>query len=133
MATTVLEVLERIKAHLLKQGRKAADAGGNCKYRVEDHEWGVLRCAAGCLLKDELYSTALECNPVDTYFLGDAFSKSLGIDVRDWEDNYTFWVRQAQGVHDGFPLEKWESQMDRIIQDYKDRILDPEALRAPKL
>ena len=49
---TLREIFETVKAHLLAQGKQAADENGQCLYRAP----GGLKCAVGCLIPDELYT-----------------------------------------------------------------------------
>lgn len=52
---TPREVFERVRDHLLSQGRRAEDAF-RCRYRTEEG----LRCAVGCLIGADDYSPAIE-------------------------------------------------------------------------
>ena len=52
----MLEVFNKVEAHLLLQGAKSVDCGGECLYRGEDG----MSCAIGCLIKDEFYHEGLE-------------------------------------------------------------------------
>ncbi len=50
------EIFDKVKTHLLTQGKKSKTLGVGCAYRGES---GAM-CAAGCLISDEHYSSALE-------------------------------------------------------------------------
>jgi hypothetical protein len=51
------EIFDTVAAHLAKQGRPAvSDAAGGCAYRGDDGA----KCAVGCLILDEEYSSKME-------------------------------------------------------------------------
>jgi len=54
------EIFDKVAKHLLTQGRKAThtqpDANSVCMYRTPDG----LKCAAGCLIPDEIYHPQME-------------------------------------------------------------------------
>lgn len=53
---TLQEIHDKIKAHLLAQGRPAwSTALSSCAYRTSDGNGGTLMCAVGCLIKDDVY------------------------------------------------------------------------------
>lgn len=54
--TQMQKAYEKIRAHLIEQGKPARDASGQCVYRSEDG----LKCAVGCLIDDEAYHEGLE-------------------------------------------------------------------------
>ncbi len=53
---TKQEIFDKVKAHLLAQGKRAVNGDGNCMYRGMDGT----KCAVGCLIPDELYTPLLE-------------------------------------------------------------------------
>ncbi len=57
------ETHDKIKAHLLAQGRPAwsSDLSG-CAYRTSDGKGGQLMCAVGCLIKDDVYERYQNAN-----------------------------------------------------------------------
>lgn len=51
------QIFDHVANHLLTQNRKAIEAPINaCRYRVEEADGTVLKCAAGCLITDEEYA-----------------------------------------------------------------------------
>jgi hypothetical protein len=52
----MLEVFNKVEAHLLAQGVRSMKYLDMCAYRGA----GGLRCAVGCLIKDEFYHESLE-------------------------------------------------------------------------
>lgn len=54
---TLQEIYDKVKAHLLAQGKPAVDwRTSQCRYRAA----GGLKCAVGCLIKDEAYAEEIE-------------------------------------------------------------------------
>jgi hypothetical protein len=50
------EIYDKVKAHLLAQGKPSKNDSGDCLYRGNDG----YKCAAGCLIPDELYVPKME-------------------------------------------------------------------------
>lgn len=50
------QIFDYVYKFLYKQGKRAADKNGGCKYRTHDG----LKCAVGCIIPDELYSPIME-------------------------------------------------------------------------
>ncbi len=61
---TKQEVFDVVAAHLLKQNRKATAGNGSsrCLFKTPDG----LKCAVGCLIKDENYTIQLEDRGIKT-------------------------------------------------------------------
>ena len=63
---TPREAFERVRAHLLAQGRRATpNIGASCMYRLREPGGTVLRCAVGCLVTDAAYDPGMERTTVD--------------------------------------------------------------------
>jgi hypothetical protein len=61
------EIFDRVKAHLLAQGRPAIGRDGGCAYRGKDGR-GDTSCALGCLIPDDVYDKSIEgvtMTPID--------------------------------------------------------------------
>jgi hypothetical protein len=50
------DIFDTVAIHLIKQGKKSADANGDCLYRSPEG----LKCAVGCLIPDEVYDPEME-------------------------------------------------------------------------
>lgn len=106
------EIFDTVKAHLLKQNARATSRPTDtsatlCRYRL-----GALKCAAGCLIKDEFYSPDLEGSSV-AYGFGNtdsanriraAIQKSIG----DFDVDL---VSILQKVHDCYSPAQWPEQL----------------------
>lgn len=58
-----MDVFNKVSSHLLLQMRQARDPGlGGCRYRQAhvDDDYMILKCAVGCLIKDEHYHSNIE-------------------------------------------------------------------------
>ena len=104
---TPQEVFDYIVSHLLKQGKRSYGAYPDdtrtegCLYRGPDN----LKCAAGCLIPDDLYSKELE---------GDSWgsvSRKLNC-----HENHAYLISQLQKAHDaaGDGPDGFECLIDRL-------------------
>ena len=105
------EVFDKTVNHLRKQGRKAMDDEGRCKYRT----WDNLRCAVGCHIPDEYYSPALEGTSIYTAddnweFLMEALGFS--------EDEFKL-LSDLQKTHDNESVGNWEPDFKRVAKKYQ--------------
>lgn len=114
------EVFERVKAHLLAQGKAAKvsvpktwaeGSETRCCYRTGDG----LKCAVGCLITDEAYHDGLEGNYSLSPVVLDALRVS-GIDVSDMR--MVAMLHELQNVHDGMDPTVWASELDAIEASY---------------
>lgn len=76
--------------HLIKQGKKARNFIGQCRYRTEDG----LSCAVGCRIPDSAYTPEMEGRGV--YSLLDEFSNKLPPEI----EAYKYMFCLLQNVHD---------------------------------
>ena len=67
-----------VALHLIRQGERSSDAEDSCKYRH-----GNLKCAVGCLIKDEHYSPDLEELTINSKNVMEAVEKSIGRELRE--------------------------------------------------
>jgi len=107
------EVFDRVARHLLTQGERAYDnVRGVCMYRK-----GCLKCAIGCLIPDDKYSTELEGLGVDNERVREALK---GI-TESWD-----LLGAIQDVHDIRIL--WTQLPKSLRNIAKDFRLDPAVL-----
>ncbi len=103
---TAQEVFDQITQHLLKQGKAARSDTGACRYRVETQE-GVLRCAAGCLIADDEYTSEFEDNAWH----------SLVVD-REVPNEHVTLIKALQRIHDAYPSYDWSKLFVRLAIKY---------------
>lgn len=89
------ETFDIVVNHLRKQGRKAIDENGHCRYRTDDG----CKCAAGCLIPDDKYSPDLEGNNIWYTPIYNILFK-LGHDLS--------LVGRLQQIHDKYDINDWE-------------------------
>lgn len=99
------ETFDKVSIHLLKQNKMARDIF-RCLYRYED-EGVILKCAAGCLIKDEDYTEDMEGEICHT-------SKGVTSKVQQLLTKYgydTAFVRLLQNIHDRYKPENWREKL----------------------
>jgi len=97
--STTEEVFEYIKHHLLTQMKKCVNDRGLCLYRNEQG----LKCAAGCLIPDDLYNPDLEherWSALVRQQFAPADHKQL--------------IQRMQYMHDERPVSDWKLALDKL-------------------
>jgi len=94
------EIFDKVKKHLLTQGKRAVNAMGKCKYRIFDENGEVIaKCAIGALIPDEIYVPSMEGTTfhwINLYYR-DKILDYLGLSSTD--DDVKF-LNALQAVHD---------------------------------
>ena len=104
---TTLDVFNKVSEHLLAQNEKALAGDGECAYRSETG----LKCAIGCLIKDEFYSEALEYTDLSrTGPLANALHES-GVPLTD---EIVDLLRRLQRLHDFKEPETWKEELEKV-------------------
>lgn len=105
------EIFDHVKAHLLKQGKKAFLPGSKtkCAYRSPDGK----KCAGGCLIPDELYHPAMETK----IFRNVCFNFGR-VKAHIGADNIGF-VQELQDIHDCHEPEEWPYRLDDLAELYE--------------
>jgi hypothetical protein len=106
---TAQECFDQIVNHLRIQACKSIEAGGICYYRLESDD-RTLKCAAGCLIPDEVYSPLMEYNKIDYVILNFPQLEPL--------EHFSEIIEEFQRVHDFSPLEHWERRFKEIAIEY---------------
>jgi hypothetical protein len=101
------EAFDRVVRHLLKQGRKAADSDGVCRYRGPDGT----SCAVGCLIPDEEYSPLMEGKAVDSASMRQRMPPSL-VDLNER------LLLSLQRVHDQKSPGNWLGELERVAEQF---------------
>jgi len=101
---TIQELFSRVRAHLLSQGRKSTSVGGDvCLYRGE----GNLRCAIGCLIPDEMYSTDLEGKLADAEII---------LNLCGLEPDQAGLAFSLQSAHDHALVCQWPAKLAEVAR-----------------
>jgi hypothetical protein len=117
----MLEVFNKVEAHLLAQGVRSIRKSliqDTCAYRGA----GGLRCAVGCLIKDEAYSRSLEGIAMwadekeedRQMLLEEALIKS-GIDLKPAT---TYMLSDLQYLHDRKKPKDWKQELQKLKVKY---------------
>ncbi len=101
------EVFNKVKSHLLKQGKKAVN-GDICAYRSEDG----MQCAVGCLIPDNLYNKNIENDTVSAKKV----RKCLPFTFMSSE--MIGFLRDLQRIHDNNPVPTWEEDLNALAKEY---------------
>lgn len=105
---TAQQVFDQVVAHLRSQKVQCVGSTG-CRYR-----YGKLRCAAGCLISDEEYSTKMENNTWKGLFFAGLVPNSHIILIRD-----------LQRVHDNYAAKHWENSLNLVADKHKLKYTPP--------
>lgn len=113
------EIYDKVKAHLLSQGKPAMDVDGRCSvYRAEDGT----KCAVGCLIPDELYRPEFEGMTVATARAiwvqkGEEtplMAALLPLGVKDLK-NFQL-LEKLQFIHDAYLPERWPAKLQIVAE-----------------
>lgn len=85
---TPQQIFDTVATHLFAQGEQAIDGQGSCVYRSDNG----LKCAVGCLIPDESYTTEMEGNAAQD--LGTRFN------LPEWFKDNGLLLQELQEVHD---------------------------------
>lgn len=116
------EVFDRVATHMLLQKKKSVSEemirdkwghqklASSCMYRGDDG----LKCAVGCLIKDELYNECIEHQGVDDADVIDALTES-GIVCSDYMLKLLVTL---QGIHDDSDPKHWENALGEVAEGW---------------
>jgi len=108
---TINETAKTIKEHMLTQRARSIKRGKGCRYRGD---YGM-RCAVGCLIKDEFYDPALEGMAITHVPVLNALSFS-GVDT--YKPKIVEMLSDFQKCHDTKPVCRWATEIERIFENY---------------
>ena len=101
---TLIEISEKIRDHMTKQKAVSRTASG-CAYRGE----GGLKCAVGCLIDDDSYTSDLEQRSVPHGPVIKAIESSLGIEITS---GCLRMLKMWQKYHDQLCYYRWVGHKD---------------------
>ena len=105
-------VFNKVTVHLLTQWEVAQDQKGRCTYRLDTPK-DTLKCAVGCLIKDEYYNINLEQAYCDAPLVREALRKS-GVDLEETLD----LLEKLQNIHDSFNKKRWPDLLEEVASDF---------------
>lgn len=105
---TAQEIYDIVAAHMLKQNEKSTYYNNNsninsCAYRGIDG----LKCAAGCLIPEEIYKSDFE-----------GISWTSLIHSHDFPQDHRKLIENLQHIHDSFSVDRWHSGLIDLAQMY---------------
>lgn len=124
------DIYNRVKTHLLAQGKRSVGEDGLCRYRGE----GGCKCAIGPLISDEVYDPTLEGESVFSAKIQKALIKSgiLRLELptpppgSTEEDELICrasfdldFLGDLQSIHDATLPNTWESELVKFAQLHK--------------
>ena len=107
---TAQEVFDHISFFLLKQGRKSGyhdSAGFECAYRGDNGT----KCAAGCIVEDEKYDSAMEGKSWFNDYNDDTVTDKFGI-----THSHGKLITSMQIIHDSAEVEEWSDNFRTIAK-----------------
>jgi hypothetical protein len=99
------EIFEKVRDHLLQQGRKSVNGGERCRYRGA----GGMKCAIGCLIPDTNYDPKMEGCGVTG--LLSRWPNCLGFEPNPSQFNL---LVELQLTHDHRDVDVWGPRLDKI-------------------
>lgn len=121
-------LFDYVARHLLRQNAQSLSNGSenrndnHCVYRDPNG----LKCAAGCLIEDRLYTADLECKSILEKPVKDAIEASIGrkIDGKIFGSDPEFGtemdlVSQLQKLHDYNPPRTWKDKLRALATRFE--------------
>ncbi len=104
------EIFDTVKTHLLTQACKSTlgPKGGVCAYRGESG----MKCAVGCLIKDEFYNPCIEDRVAGHPSVVRALALS-GVDA-----SHSEMLSALQCMHDTKSPAMWPEELDRLEKEW---------------
>jgi len=113
----MLEVFNKVEAHLLAQGEKSTRCSlitDECAYRG----YGGLQCAVGCLIKDEFYHKDLEGRGISPVKRGGSVDKALIDSGIALSHRMALMLTDLQVLHDIGNPEDWKQSLQEVRVKY---------------
>lgn len=108
---TPQEIYDTVSKHLLKQNtqsRISDNTEGMCAYKSDDG----LKCAAGCLIPDELYDPRIETHGIEY-----VFAHWPEVAAHIGPENLKL-VERLQEMHDNLDPEDWPVELNYVATVY---------------
>lgn len=115
---TLQQVYDVVRAHLLTQGKKSTSTIGMCKYRADETPTCPVKCAAGVLIPDALYTPVMEGKSIISHNWNNLPVDRQPEFVR-WVGPLKQLVSSLQQIHDSYPVTSWEYLLNQLGDKYK--------------
>jgi hypothetical protein len=110
---TPQQIFDTVVNHLRQQKCQSLSSTGHCAYRGKNGT----KCAAGCIIADEEYVSAMENIAIFALLGGSYDFVPQSLIERMGDNKNLLW--DLQSIHDNFIPEFWEDQFSRIALHHK--------------
>lgn len=112
------QIFDKVALSSLKQGKKSLGKDGLCVYRKNKHAKDHVRCNAGHLIPDSVYTSEMEGSSI--HVLADKFPnlpKQIGVSKTQLEGI----IRDLQLIHDSVfnTVAQWPSELRQLAVKYE--------------
>lgn len=107
------EIFDRVAKHLLTQNAKSINTDNGrpeCRYRSNDG----LKCAVGCLIPDEFYTSSMEGVGIRNLKVSGPLRRAGVVDTQE-DLNFLF---SLQRIHDDSPPEEWSYRLAILARQH---------------
>ena len=112
-----LRVFRKVAYHLLTQNKKS-ESEDACWYKFDTDP--AIRCAIGCLIRDQYYNKDLEGKSVDDIEVQNALSSSLKEPITNRD---RIFLSELQMIHDYVPVKDWDKELNQFAIDNFDKTI----------
>ena len=108
---TEQQVFDQAAKHLLTQNAKALAWSCECQYRLELNDCTILKCAVGCFIADDEYSSEIE---------GEIYGSKNFVEFFGFKGKapHLTLLRSLQNLHDKYPASTWKERLEQIALDF---------------
>ncbi len=108
---TLQEIYDKVKAHLIAQGRPAME-DDTCCYRTASG----LKCAVGCLIPDDRYQPGFEGEAIGAMF-SEPVNSISALMVELYGPKCLTLLRDLQTLHDEWPFFGERQGLHRLLEE----------------
>ena len=116
---TAQQLFDTVATHLRMQAGVCADVEGLCRYRGIDDD---TKCAVGALIPNEVYRPDMEKKGVSALISSGLLPAGLS---EEFSTNIEL-LNRLQGIHDSYPIDRWEEQLARAAREHQLQYTPPE-------
>ena len=114
MTLSCQQIYNKVAKHLLTQNERSVDGDGCCMYRGNNG----LKCAIGCLIKNDYYDCEKEGNTVDEIRVMLYNSDVIAENSSTKNYNKILLMGDLQDVHDNNEPEEWKEELKKVAKQH---------------